>query len=733
VDDTVLAIYAAASACSGLQEISGECDDDSCTSEAAQAVLSGVGLTAGTNYYIVAWQYGASPPAPGNTAVQLRVSRIGAPPNDTCSGAAALLLNHPVAGTTVSAFDDTRLPAGSACFTGVGQATSTAPGNEVVYRFMAPDAGRYSLRLSGYDPSRNAVLYVASDCPGGGPPAEVSGCLGAANRTPSAPEEVTCVPLAAGQSVFVYVDEDTSTSGSAFTLEASRCVAEEEPNATPALAGEPECGLEGSIAPAGDADFFSLGTLAPGSRVFALVEGAAANSGDFDLRVTTDNGTLEYDDTNNDTPFGSAAPNVAGTRLNGTAAYLRVSHYSPAAQAEPYRLYASVQPPASSATPEAEPDNTVATATGGANEYYSGTLSGTGDVDIFSFTAVAGEMIQIGLDLDPARDNTPFNGSLALLDGSGTTLLLVNDPSLSSSNAPGTGSLTATTPYSPAEGMVYRVRTSGVYYAKVAWSAGAPGDYLLSISDDCRVLPATDLAVSQSDSPDPAAPGGAVSYAIIVRNLGVHSATGVTLRDDLPAGSTLVSAIPAQGSCAGAGPVICHLADLAPGGETAVNVAVSTPQATGTLLNSARASTASVDADPSNDASTESTSVGIADSDGDGVPDVSDCSPGNAAVWAVPGEATGLSFPNVADDSLLQWLAPASPGGTVLHFDLLRSAAAADFGSSLCLASGTTSTNASDSALPGSVFFYLVRSENVCGGNLGTRSDGTSRLGGACP
>jgi hypothetical protein len=610
VKDTVLAVYTSAVACSGFVELPAGCDDDSCVSGAAQSSLAGIGLTAGTRYDIVVWQYGSAAPAPGSSAVQMRVSRGAAPPNDRCVDATSLLPSVPVTGSTVAALDDTRLPSGTGCFAGIGQSPSIAGGSDVAYRFVAPEAGRYSFRVGGYDTAGNVVLYVASDCPVGAPPALVSGCLGAANRSTAYPEEVSCLPLAAGQTVYVYVDEHATTSGSPFTLEANRCTPESEPDGTPDSAGETACGVEGSIAPAGDADFYSLGIPVSGSRVFALVDGAAANSTDFDLRVTTGADTLEYDDFNNDLPFGSASPNVSGTRLTGTPSYLRVSHYSPAAQAEPYRLYASIQPSSSRATPEVEPNDILASAGSGVNDYYAGALSGTTDVDLFSFSAANGELLQIGLDLDPGRDNTSFNGSLALLDATGATLVLVNDPSFASSNAAGAGSLTASTPYSPGEALVYRVRVTGSYYAKVAWSSGTPGDYLLSIAHNCRVAPP-------------------------------------------------------------------------------------------------------------------------ADGDGDGVSDAADCAPADPAAWAVPGDAAGLVF--AAGSSLLQWSAPAAPGGTSVRYDLLRSPSAASFQSPTCLAADTTATSASDSTAPGVIFYYLVRSENVCGANLGTRSDGTPRAAGSCP
>ncbi len=43
-----------------------------------------------------------------------------------------------------------------------------------------------------------------------------------------------------------------------------------------------------------------------------------------------------------------------------------------------------------------------------------------------------------------------------------------------------------------------------------------------------------DLAVSQTDAPDPARVGQALTYTITVRNNGPKAATGVTLTDTLP-------------------------------------------------------------------------------------------------------------------------------------------------------------------------------------------------------
>lgn len=734
VDDTVVAVYGSSAACSGLNELAGGCDDDSCGVEAAQAVVSGVPLSAGQTYYVVVWKFDATAPTVGNTAVQLRVAKEAGPGNDLCAGAATLALDAPASGTTANSADDYQLAAGSTCFTGIGQTGSTAPGGDVVYKFTAPAAGKYSFRVNGYDQTKNAVVYVASDCPAGPSPATVAGCLAAANRNTGSPaEEAACVPLAASQVAYVYVDEAAFSAGGTFNVEVNACASETEPNDTPAAAGDLACGVEGSISVNGDADFYALGVPESGARVFAVADGVAGGSTDFDLRVTTTADTLEFDDANNDTAYGATSPNVAGTQLAGAAAFLRLTHHSAIQQSEPYRLYAVVQPPSSAATPEAEPNGTTGTATTGSNLYFSGSLNGTGDVDIFRFSAAAGELVALDLDLDPTRDATPFNGVLALLDAGGAALVTVNDSGSTSSTASGAGSLTATVPNSPGEALAYRIRATGTYYAKVSYSSGTAGDYLLSIARNCRISPATDVSVTQADSPDPVALGANVTYTLTVRNLGAATASVVELRDDLPAGSTFISATPSQGSCNGTGPVFCHLGNIAASGTATVSVVVTAPGVSGTIVNAAKVKTMAIDTNAANDASSESTTVGSADTDLDGVPDAQDCAPNNGAAWAIPGEATGLVFPVPGDKASMQWSPPAAPGGTVVSYDLVRSTIASDFALPACVATNVTVTSASDPATPGAAFYYLVRAENVCGGNLGNRSNGSPRSAGSCP
>jgi hypothetical protein len=524
VDDTVLAVYTSStSACGGVfTQVPLACDDDFCVSESLQSVILNLTLNAGTTYFIVVWQFDTPPPTAGNTAIQLRVARTLPPANETCVAATALALNTPVTGTTMAAFNDYQLT-GATCFTGVGQTSSTATGREVVYSFTAPTANTFSFKVTNYAATGNLVLYATSSCPAATPGTPVNITCNnisgpaflASNRAAgSSSEELMCLSLTASQQIFIFVDDNTPQGmfiGSTFTIEATTCTRETEANNTPATAnsfGAQAFGIEGSITPVGDVDFFSLGTPASGSRVFALLDGVASNSSDFDMRVTTTVDTLEYDDLNADVLFGTLGPAIGGTPVSGVSVFLRVDGFDDPSPAippiigEPYQLYYTIQPPGAnalpacpatttSATAETEPNNTAAQANSAANKYFSGSLPGPApstDVDVFSFSLSAGQLVFLSLDGDPCRNNTPINGRLELLDTNGSTVLItVNDGGSASSTTSGAGSLTATTPSSPSEGIAYRVTASGTYFARVSigtTSTGTTGagDYLLSIA-----------------------------------------------------------------------------------------------------------------------------------------------------------------------------------------------------------------------------------------------------------
>jgi len=521
VDDTVIAVYTSSTSnCGGVfTQVPSACDDDSCVTESLQSVVSNLLLTAGTNYFIVIWQFDLPAPTGGNTAVQLKVFQTLPPANDNCSAATPLVLNTPVNGSNFGALNDYELT-GATCFTGIGQTPSSGTGADVVFSFTAPSTGSYSFKVTNHSAAGNLVIYATTNCPAAvsGTPVDitcnnVSGpAFVSSNRSStSTSEELMCISLTSGQQIFIFVDDNTSSTsfiGGSFKIEATTCSREAEPNDTPATGdnfGSQIFGIEGSITPLGDVDFYTLGTPGPGARVFAHVDSVASNTTDIDMRVTTTTDTLEFDDLNADLLFGSLGPTIAGTPVStGGPVFLRVSHNSAGTSAEPYRLYSIVQPAGAtplpsrmgmttSATSEIEPNNTPAQANSAVNNYFFGSLAGPApsiDVDVFSFTAAAAQMVFLSLDGDPCRDGTPINGKLELLDMNGTTVLIsVNDSGATSNTSSGAGSLTSTTPNSPAEGLVFRIPASGTYFVRVTigttstGSTGA-GDYLLSISKD---------------------------------------------------------------------------------------------------------------------------------------------------------------------------------------------------------------------------------------------------------
>lgn len=94
-----------------------------------------------------------------------------------------------------------------------------------------------------------------------------------------------------------------------------------------------------------------------------------------------------------------------------------------------------------------------------------------------------------------------------------------------------------------------------------------------------------DLAVSKSDSPDPAKLEQPLTYSISVVNNGPADASGVTLTDLLPVGVVLDSVTSSQGSCGpSASGISCDLGDLAAGAGASVQIEV-TPTAVGFLRN----------------------------------------------------------------------------------------------------------------------------------------------------
>lgn len=489
VEDTVMGIYTSAAGCAGPFVPLGLGDED-CGPNSSQASIT-MQLLADTSYYILVWKFCENCTDDGKNNLQLLIDGSIPPPNDTCSSATPISLNLPAEGTTVGAQDTYRL-SGSGAFAGIDQTVSTAPGRDVVYSFTAPESTNYSFKVTSYDVNQNLVLHVAPNCPSGTPPISIANSLGAANRSGvNSAEEIVGLSLTAGQEVFVIVDDNNANAGSSFILEVTRTIREREPNNAPGDAVALVSGTTGNISPSFDVDFHALGRFPAGWRAFVMVDGEASRIANYDLRITTTNDTLEFDDDNNDATFGESSPNVAGTPLTGDAAYAAVNYFGNG-EREPYRLHAVVQPPLAAATVEAEPNNDWAHANTSEQNYFYGSLPGPGlstDIDIYSFTVAEGDLIFLSLDADPHRTNAPINARLELLDPAGNSLAMVNDIGTSSFGTTNisTNTLTAFGPSSPGEALTYRSSIEGTFFARVSISGGAAGNsrsgnYLLSIA-----------------------------------------------------------------------------------------------------------------------------------------------------------------------------------------------------------------------------------------------------------
>lgn len=109
-----------------------------------------------------------------------------------------------------------------------------------------------------------------------------------------------------------------------------------------------------------------------------------------------------------------------------------------------------------------------------------------------------------------------------------------------------------------------------------------------------------DLVINHSDSPDPGPAGGIFTYTLRIDNNGPNAATGVTLTDTIPTGSTFVDVATTSGSCSeAAGTVNCTLGNIAFNTHQTVTIRVRLPSAR-VWTNTATAGSATTDPNTSN-------------------------------------------------------------------------------------------------------------------------------------
>jgi uncharacterized repeat protein (TIGR01451 family) len=127
-------------------------------------------------------------------------------------------------------------------------------------------------------------------------------------------------------------------------------------------------------------------------------------------------------------------------------------------------------------------------------------------------------------------------------------------------------------------------------------------------TDTDAVGTSADLSLAKSDDADPVLAGDELTYTIVVSNDGPSDAAGVVVTDDVPVGTSFVSAD--HGGVESGGTVTWNHGILAAGDSATVHVTVAVdPSRIAPLSNTAAVTSATPDPDGSNDADTEGTSV----------------------------------------------------------------------------------------------------------------------------
>jgi uncharacterized repeat protein (TIGR01451 family) len=122
--------------------------------------------------------------------------------------------------------------------------------------------------------------------------------------------------------------------------------------------------------------------------------------------------------------------------------------------------------------------------------------------------------------------------------------------------------------------------------------------------------PMADLQIEKRASTSLVLAGGQVMYTLAVGNNGPSDATDVTVSDPVPAGLTVVSAQPSQGSCDTTAGVVCSLGSIVNGAGAQILITAQVAQdADSTLTNTATVAGGQPDPVPENNSSTASIDV----------------------------------------------------------------------------------------------------------------------------
>jgi uncharacterized repeat protein (TIGR01451 family) len=146
--------------------------------------------------------------------------------------------------------------------------------------------------------------------------------------------------------------------------------------------------------------------------------------------------------------------------------------------------------------------------------------------------------------------------------------------------------------------------------ASVAAAETDPSTQNNAASATTTVNPGADLALTKTDSPDPAHVGQDLIYTLTVKNNGPQSASGVTVTDPIPKSTGFGSAGASQGTCTRSKEtVVCSLGTIASTKTATVTILVK-PTVKGTVTNTANVTlTSPTDPKPANNTASATTTV----------------------------------------------------------------------------------------------------------------------------
>jgi uncharacterized repeat protein (TIGR01451 family) len=234
-------------------------------------------------------------------------------------------------------------------------------------------------------------------------------------------------------------------------------------------------------------------------------------------------------------------------------------------------------------------------------------------------SANASTVISYTITATNGGPNPAINASLSDTIPAGTTFASVVAPggwSCATPPANGTGTVTCTNSSMAVGSAIFTLNVNGpagtATVSNTASVSSASTDNTPGNNSSTAVTNVTttaDLSITKTPAPGPYGTSSPLTYTIAVNNAGPGAASGVVVTDIIPVGTTLVSAVPSQGSCSGTTTVTCNLGTINNLGSATISLTITLPSTAGPVSNTATATTASTDPNPGNNSSTSAITV----------------------------------------------------------------------------------------------------------------------------